>query len=112
MPNSPSLCAACQYVQEHRRPWSVKGKKSGIIRKPEHVDPGNGVSVDQIISAQPVLITQMSGFLMNEKIWVCTTFVDHVRNFVYVHLMKYLHYQKIFSQRQSGKRSYLKPVAE
>jgi len=47
----------------------------------------NGVSVDQIVSAQPGLIPQMSGFLTNKQLWECTTFVDHVSNFVSVHFM-------------------------
>ena len=50
--------------------------------------PGNGVSVDQIVSAQPGLIPQMSGFLTSKKVWGCTAFVDHASDYVYVHLMK------------------------
>jgi hypothetical protein len=49
---------------------------------------GHGVSVDQIISAQPGLIPQMAGFLTSKQIWGCTTFIDHVSNYIYVHLMK------------------------
>ena len=30
----------------------------------------------------------MSGFLTNKRTWGCTTFVDHVSNYVYVHLMR------------------------
>ena len=52
--------------------------------------PGDGVSVDQIVSAQPGLIPQMSGFLTSKRLWGATTFVDHVRYYVYVHLMQYL----------------------
>ena len=48
------------------------------------------MSVDQIVSAQPVLIPQMSGFLTNQRLWGATKFVDHVSNYVYVHLMRYL----------------------
>jgi len=46
------------------------------------------VSVDQIVSAQPGLIPQISGFLTSRRIWGCTTFCDHVSDFVYVHLMR------------------------
>ena len=49
--------------------------------------PGDGVSVDQIVSAQPGLIPQMSGFLTSKILWGATTFVDHVSDYVYVHLM-------------------------
>jgi hypothetical protein len=49
---------------------------------------GDGVSVDQIISAQPGLILQMAGFLTRKQIWGCTTFVDLISKYIYVHLMK------------------------
>ena len=78
--DSIPLCVACQFGTAHRRPWRVKGKKSGSIRKDTHVEPGDGVSVDQIISSQPGLIPQMSGYLTSERLWGCTTFVDHVSN--------------------------------
>ncbi|KAL7532041.1 hypothetical protein ACHAXR_004390 [Thalassiosira sp. AJA248-18] len=64
------------------------GKKSGSIRTKEQTAPTDGVSVDQIISAQPGLIPQMSGFLTSQRLWGCTTFVDHVSDYVYVHLMR------------------------
>ena len=82
------LCAACQFGAAHRRPWQFKGKKSGSIRRPDQTKPGDGVSVDQIISAQPGLIPQMAGALTSRRIWGCTNFVDHVSDFVYVHLMQ------------------------
>ena len=50
--------------------------------------PGDGVSVDQIVSAQPGLIPQMSGFLTSKRLWGATTFVDHGSDYVYVHLMR------------------------
>ena len=50
--------------------------------------PGDGVSVDQIVSAQPGLIPQMSGFLTSKRLWVATTFVDHVSDYVYVHIIR------------------------
>ncbi|KAL7546945.1 LOW QUALITY PROTEIN: hypothetical protein ACHAWF_014538, partial [Thalassiosira exigua] len=34
------------------------------------------------------LIPQISGFLTSKRFWGCTTFVDHVSDFVYVHLMR------------------------
>ncbi len=82
------LCVACQFGTAQRRPWRNKSKKNGSIRKPDQIKPGDGVSVDQIISAQPGLIPQMAGFLTSKRIWGCTTFVDHVSDYIYVHLMK------------------------
>ena len=86
--DKPPKCIACQFGTAHRRPWRVKGKKSGSIRKENEKKPGDGTSIDQIVSAQPGLIPQMAGFLTNERLWGTTTFVDHVSDFVYVHLMK------------------------
>ena len=57
------LCIACHFGTVHRRPWHRRGKASGSICHPEHISPGDGVSMDQIMSAQPGLIPQMSGFL-------------------------------------------------
>ena len=88
--NKTPLCVACQFGQAHRHPWRFKGKKSGSIQTPEQNDPGDGVLVDQIVSSQPGLITQMSGFLTKQRLWGAITFVDHVSDFVYVHLMREL----------------------
>ena len=81
------ICLECQFGKGHRRPWRSKGKKSGTIQKKKEVEPGDGVSADQIVSAQPGLVPQMSGFLTKDRIWGATTFVDHVSDYVYVHLM-------------------------
>ena len=82
------LCVACQFGSAHRRPWRVKGKKSGTIRKEKEEQPGDGQSIDKIVSAQPGLIPQMSGFLTSSRYFGVTTIVDHVSDYVYVHLMK------------------------
>ena len=84
------MCMAFQFGQGHRRPWRLKGKKIESICRPEQTIPGDGVSVDQIVSAQPGLIPQMSGFLTSKRLWGATTFVEHVSDYVYVHLMRYL----------------------
>ncbi len=85
--NAVPLCIECQFGKAHRRPWRGKGKY-GSIQREEEKKPGDGVSADQIVSAQPGLIPQMSGFLTSERLWGATTFVDHVSDYVYVHLMK------------------------
>ena len=66
----------CQFGQAHRRPWHAKGcKESGSIHRPTETEPGDGTSVDQIVSAQPGLIPQMSGFSTSDHIWGTTNFV-------------------------------------
>ena len=60
--------------------------------------------VDQIVSAQPRLIPQMSGFLTSYRLWGCTTFVDHVSEYVYVNLMRDLSLSEtLLGQRGIGK---------
>jgi hypothetical protein len=71
----------------HQCPWCTKGKKSGSTQKLDQTKLGDGVSVDQIISAQPGLIPQIAGILTSKRIWECTMFVDHVSNYIYFHLM-------------------------
>jgi len=85
---SPPVCIACQFGTAHRRPWRFKGKKSGSIRRSKEKNPGDGTSVDQIVSAQPGVVPQMHGQLTKDRIWGATVFVDHVSDYVYVHLMK------------------------
>ena len=86
--NKPPLCVACQFSQSYCRPWQTKGNKIGSICTPSQKESGNGILVDQIVSAQPGLIPQMSDFLTNKWLWCCTTFVNHVSDYVYVHLTR------------------------
>jgi hypothetical protein len=65
-----------------------QGKEKWLYLKTGSNKPSDGVSVDQITSAQPGLIPQMTGFLTSKRIWGCTTFVDHISDYMYVHLMK------------------------
>ena len=84
------VCVSCQFGKQHRKPWRTKGSPGGSIRKATQTKPGDGTSVDQIVSAQPGLVPQMSGALTSDRIWGATIFVDHVTNYVYCHLMKAL----------------------
>jgi hypothetical protein len=81
-------CASCAFGKAHKRPWRTKGKKSGSIRREDELAAGDGVSVDQLVSAQPGLIPQVSGTLTSARIMGATVFVDHATQFIYAHLMK------------------------
>ena len=50
--------------------------------------PRDDDKLDQIVSEQPRLILQMSGFLTSKRLWDATTFVYHIGDYVYVHLMR------------------------
>ena len=101
--NTP-LCVACQFGAAHRCPWRVKGKRSGSIRRDNEVNPGNGTSIDQIISSQPGLIPQMSGFLTGERIWGATTICDHVSDYVHCHLMKNLTLEETLTAKHAWEK--------
>ena len=70
-----------------RRPWRSKGIP-GIIREDTEIEPGDCVSIDQLVSEQPGLITQISSYLKNMRIWGAAVFVDHVSDFTHVALMR------------------------
>jgi len=58
--------------------------------------------LDQMVSAQPGLIPQMSGCLTNLRIMGATVFVDHYSDHVYVYLMKDL----LLSETLMAKHAY------
>jgi hypothetical protein len=79
---------ACLFGQAHKHLWQSKSKQKHPICKPTDDAPGKQASMDQIVSAQPGLILQMSGCLTNLRIMVTTIFVDHFSDHVYAYLMK------------------------
>ncbi len=81
-------CASCAFGQAHRRQWRTKSKAGSSIRSDSESKPGDGVSTDQLVSAQPGLIPQISGTLTSDRITGATVFVDHVARYIYVHLMR------------------------
>ena len=58
----------CVFGQAHKRPWRTKSKQTNPIRSKNQIHPGDCVSTDQIVSAQPGLVPQTSGFLTSERI--------------------------------------------
>ena len=81
----PPLCVSCIYGAAHRRPWRTS-RESGVIKK-SGCKPGETVSVDQLVSAQPGLLPQMTGKLTHKRVWGATVFYDHGSDYSYVHLM-------------------------
>ena len=62
--NRLPVCMSCIFGQSHRRPWRSSAT-SNSIRKKTETEPGDCVSVDQLVSAQPGLIPQMTDLLTN-----------------------------------------------
>ncbi len=71
------ICVACLFGQAHKCPWQSKSKQKHPICKLTDDAPGKKASLDQMVSAQPGLIPQMSGCLTNLCIMAATVFVDH-----------------------------------
>ena len=71
-------CVACIFGKSHKRPCRTKGKhSSGSIRKPSDTRSGATNSIDQMVSAQPGIIPQVTGDLTHARLWAATLFVDH-----------------------------------
>ena len=60
------VCSACQFGKASKRPWRQKKRRNGaeVDRVQAPVDV---ISVDQMISRTPGLITQMAGFLTKDR---------------------------------------------
>jgi hypothetical protein len=85
-----TICVACHFGQAHKRPWWSKSEQKHPISKSTDDATGKKAFLDQMVSAQPGLITQMSGCITNLRIIAATIFIDHFSDHVYVYLMKYL----------------------
>ena len=82
------ICASCLFGTAHKRPWRTKSKISYPIQKESDMSPGARASTDQLVSAQPGLIPQISGRLTHQRVNGATVFVDHCSDHVYVYLMR------------------------
>eukprot|EP00957_Ditylum_brightwellii_P118508 9038413-Ditylum_brightwellii.AAC.1 len=61
------ICASCMLGEAHRKQWRSKGGR-GSIKKENEKEPGDGTSIDQLVSNQPGLVPQLSGKLTNQQI--------------------------------------------
>ena len=86
----PPICAYFHFGRAHKQPFRTKGKHTKPILSKDDVNPGDCVSTYQIVSAQPVLVPQMSGYLTSDRIWGINLFVDHATDYTYVQLMRSL----------------------
>jgi hypothetical protein len=89
--DKPPPCVSCLFGTAHRKPWrskKAKDREQATLRGAKITKPGQVVSVDQIVSAQPGLLPQEKGQLTRSRIWGCTVFVDHFTNYVSIALMR------------------------
>jgi GAG-pre-integrase domain len=80
-------CAACHYGKASKVPWRVKGDpKDGKLF--EATVTGQVVSVDQLQSTVPGLVSQMKGWLTVQRYKYATIFVDHYSRLSFVDVQK------------------------
>ena len=80
------MCAACQYAKATRKPWRNKTRLDYTPGPPK--DPGEVISVDQLVSPSPGLVAQMTGRLTIQRYKYATVYVDHSTRWGYVHYQK------------------------
>ena len=81
------LCSACIYAKQTRKPWRNKPLKQREVDD-HQLEPGEVVSVDQMVSPTPGLIAQMTGILTNKRYRYATVYVDQATRLGYVYLQK------------------------
>jgi hypothetical protein len=75
-----------------------------LIRKETDNAPGKCVNMDQMVSVQPGLIPQMTGFLTNLHIWGATIFVDNYLDYVFLALVRDLTLDERLLEKSSFER--------
>jgi hypothetical protein len=99
-----SICVSCLFGTAHKRPCRTKSKDSHPICKESDMSPGARALVDQLVSAQPGLILQISGKLTHQRVNGSTIFVDHFSDHVYAYLMRDLTLDKKITAKHGFER--------
>ena len=81
------VCSACQFGKSSKRPWRQKTRRN-VAEVERAQDPGDVISVDQMIPRTPGIIAQMEGFLTKYRYTCAKVFIDHNSNLSYVHFQK------------------------
>ena len=77
-------CSACLFAKATKRKWRDKGRND--FMKIEAKQPGDCVSVDQLVSPTPGLVAQMTGKLTTKRYKYATVFVDQATRLGYIYL--------------------------
>ena len=105
--NSIPLCPSCSLGGLGRRAWRTKDTY-GHVRKINHATPGSLVCVDQLISSQPGLVPQSSGYLTASRIWACNIFYDVFSNFGCGYMMRNTSLDQTIAAKHAFERELLK----
>ena len=80
----PPLCQACLYGKATKKPWRTKPSQERIAKTA--TQPGQCVSIDQLVSSTPGLIAQLRGSPTRKRYTAATVFVDQYSGLSFVHL--------------------------
>ena len=80
------VCAACLCAKATKRQWRTKCTKTHTPITAS--EPGEVVSVDQLVSPTPGFIAQMTGKLTTKRYRYATVYVDQASRLGYVYLQK------------------------
>ena len=79
-------CSACLYGKATKRAWQSKQERQRQWY--QDLKPGDIISVNQMVSPVPGLISQMVGFLTKQQYKYATVFVDQVSRMGFIYLQK------------------------
>jgi hypothetical protein len=80
------ICPSCTFGKCRRCPWRTRGQPAGSLQSDSETSPGDSISIDHVISAQPGLVPRMDGKYTHDCIIAGCVFFDHVSGFSYTHL--------------------------
>ena len=101
------VCASCQQGKQHKKPWRTRADSSSPIGGPAIIEPGDCVSVDQLKSLTPGLISQVKGWLTRERHHTATVFVNHHSDLTFVHVTQVTPLRKLSLPRKPSSVSLL-----
>jgi hypothetical protein len=96
----PPLCKSCQFGKAHCRPVASPGKAQPIDSN--NLNPGDCVSVDQIISSEPGYVDVFHGKPTTARYHAASLYTDHASRFMFLKC----HYSTGGTEAVDGKRRF------
>ena len=93
------ICSACMFAKARRKRWRDKPQKEYTNVIPS--EPGECVSVDQMVSPTPGLVAQMTGTLTSKRYKYATVFVDQATKMGYIQLQKSADVEETLKAKQA-----------
>jgi len=80
------VCSACLYGKQTRRRWRSRQPAHQQSNQRTNLQPGDVVSVDQLVSPVPGIVAQATGRPTLLRYKYATVYVDHASKLGYIHL--------------------------